>query len=59
MGCSEGGGCCIRTSASAKYVQIQAMDLGGASQQRLGPCRAHLVVAQVDLSGVRAWEAKK
>jgi hypothetical protein len=30
-----------------------------ASQQRLGPCRAHLVVTQVDLSGVRAWEAKK
>jgi hypothetical protein len=26
-------------------------------QQRFGPCRAHLVVAQVDLSGVRAWKA--
>jgi hypothetical protein len=30
-----------------------------ASQQRLGPCRAHLVVAQVDLSGVQTWKANK
>jgi hypothetical protein len=30
-----------------------------ASQQRLGPCRTHLVAAQVDLSGVRAWKANR